>query len=404
MKTYRNPTLLRGTALPLLFAVATVSSAQELPEPPASPAPGAAARRQALDFAFRFASAIEADPKDQAKAQEAVVRDYAAAGLMDEAVRRAEEIKGWRRAAVTADLAVMLAGQGRAEEAKRLLAQAEEAGKAAGSWEGQRVTAHVAHAVGAMGDGERSRQIASDIASQDHQYAGRSMASMAAGHAAAGDFGKAMEELAKLDKETDFDATWWRTVGYLGVARQKGITPRQRRQALEAAHRSAAGISGWKRAEALESIAEDLRKAGETGEARRTVKEAEEIILPLPDTMPIKAPLMSNLARAWARLGDKDRARALLEQAEAKAPSTLVVDQPGIYANVASVYLTLDDTPQAMRMYDAALTAAEGLVNARPRALAVVDICRSLGRQGVTLSASMRARLDALLGGLRDPW
>lgn len=403
MKTHRNPTLLRGAALSLLF-VASAATAQELPQPPLSPATGAAAGRLALDYAFRFASAIEADPKDRAKAQEDVVRDYAAAGLMDEAVRRAEEIEGWRRAAVTADLAAMLAGQGRGEEAKRLLAQAEEAGKAAGSWEGQRVTAHVASALGAMGEEERSRAIATDIASQDRQYAGRSMASIAAGHAAAGEFAKAMEELSKLDTETDFDATWWRTVGYLGVARQKGLTLLQRRQALEAAHRSATGIPGWKRAEALESIAVELRKAGEPGAARQAVREAEEIILPLADTMPIKAPLMSNLARAWARLGDKNRARALLEEATAKASSTLVVDQPGIYANVASVYLMLDDAAQAMRMYDVALRAAERLVNARPRALAVVEICRSLGRQGVTIPESMRASLDALLGGLRDPW
>ena len=403
MMTNRHP-ILAGRLVLAVLVLASAATAQELPQPPLSPAPGAAAGREALDYAFRFASAIETDPKDRAKAQEAVVREYAAAGDIDQAVSQAGRIDGWRRGAVMADLAAMLGGQGRGEEAKRLLEQAEVAGKAEGSWEGQRVTAHVAHALGTIGEGERSRTIATDIATQDRQYAGRSMASIAAGHAAAGEFAKAMEELAKLDKETDFDATWWRTVGYLGVARQKGLTPRQRKQALEAAHRSAAGIPGWKRAEALESIAEDLRKAGETAKARGTVKEAEEIILPLPDTMPIKAPLMSNLARAWARLGEKDRARALLEQAEAKTPSTLVIDQPGIYANVASVYLTLDDASKAMRMYDMALTAAEGLVNARPRALAVVEICRSLGRQGVTIPESMRARLDALLGGLRDPW
>jgi hypothetical protein len=43
-------------------------------------------------------------------------------------------------------------------------------------------------------------------------------------------------------------------------------------------------------------------------------------------------------------------------------------------------------------------------VNARPRALAAVDICRSLARNRVDVKAGMQGRLDALLAGLRDPW
>src|SRR5262245_43691773 len=89
---------------------------------PAGPASGgheiaSAPDLPALDYAFRFASAIAKDPKDRAKAQELAVAEFAAAGALDEAIRRADQIEGWRRGAVYADLATALAGMGRKEEA-----------------------------------------------------------------------------------------------------------------------------------------------------------------------------------------------------------------------------------------------------------------------------------------------
>jgi hypothetical protein len=36
--------------------------------------------------------------------------------------------------------------------------------------------------------------------------------------------------------------------------------------------------------------------------------------------------------------------------------------------------------------------------------LAVVEICRSIGKSGVGLDEPMRARLNALYAGLKDPW
>ncbi len=75
-----------------------------------------------------------------------------------------------------------------------------------------------------------------------------------------------------------------------------------------------------------------------------------------------------------------------------------------IDADLASGYWVAGDEANAKRLYGRALTRAEALENARPRALAVVEICRSMGREQVPASPETRARLDALYAGLRDPW
>src|SRR5882672_6845910 len=75
------------------------------PDLPADPPRDAvaAASPDPLDSAFRFATAIEADPKDQAMAQEDVVSELTALGRLEEAGLRAAEIKGWRQGTSYAD-------------------------------------------------------------------------------------------------------------------------------------------------------------------------------------------------------------------------------------------------------------------------------------------------------------
>jgi tetratricopeptide (TPR) repeat protein len=368
-------------------------------------APAGPAGLEALDYAFRFASAIERDPKDRAKAQELVIGEYLSIGALDEALGRIDAVEGWRRGVVCADLAAVLAKRGRADEARALVGRAEDVRRTLAGWEGQRIEAHVAQALAMLGEGDRLGGIASELAQGDPlQYAGQAAATVATGRAVRGDFDAAMRHLAPLEGNDDFEAAWWRTTGLLAVARQEGLARGQRLQALDAARRSADRIPGWKRAEALESIAEDYRLLGRRGRARDALAAAETVIGSMPPDLPEKAPLLANLARARAGAGDGIRARELLKQAEPLVAGALVIDQPGIYANVASAYHRLGDAPEARRLYDRALDAAAALQNARPRALAVTAVCRQMGRHGVRLDEATRGRLDSLLIGLGDPW
>ncbi|HKQ60147.1 MAG TPA: hypothetical protein VJS92_02610, partial [Candidatus Polarisedimenticolaceae bacterium] len=123
-----------------------------------------------------------------------------------------------------------------------------------------------------------------------------------------------------------------------------------------------------------------------------------------PATSELKPALLANLARRRARLGDPERARTLLGEAEGLVPGVLDLDRAANFANIAASYLALGDDVAMWRLYALAFDAAETLANARPRVLAVVEICRSLGRNRVELNPRTRERLDALLAGLHEPW
>jgi tetratricopeptide (TPR) repeat protein len=365
----------------------------------------APATSTALDWAFKFASAIHADPKDMGKAQEAVVREYSARGELDEALERAQLIQGWRRGTALADLAADFAAAGRTDEAHALVAKAEAYRRGVEGWENPRIQAHVARALARLGEVDRSREIARGLAESDpEQYTGGAAAAVATALAAQGLLDAALARLAQLDADTDFDVAWSRTLGYVEIARLENLSKEQRARALQAAGRSAAGVPGWKSGEAWLLVADEYQALGDRRQARAATNAASASVRELPATMEVTAPLVSRLAGAWAEIGEKRRARELLAGLEAGVPQTLVTRQPESYAAIAAAYLAIRDDAQARRLYDRALAAAADLENARPRALAVVAVCNSMGRSGLSLDDSTLTRLETLYSNLGDPW
>src|SRR5262245_21960383 len=359
----------------------------------------------AFSYAFRFASAIVSDEKDRAASQESVLQDLAEAGHEQEALSKVEQIEGWRRGVVYADLATRLAADGDKTGANDLIHKAQEVAASTEGWQKERIQAQLAQAMAAVGNTAMAGTMASAVASSDpRQYAARSTATMASSTATEKGFDEAMQRLDSMSSDTDLETSWWRTVGYASMARRADLPRDQRMKALAAARKSADSLSGWKRAEALESIANEYHKQGDDKSARECLQAADALLMQLPDTVPIKAALLSNLARDWVTMGERQRARELVAQAEAVVPRAPLIDRPALYANVATSYAALNDDPATRRLYDKALQETEGLVNARPRALAAVAVCRSMGRQGQELDGATRGRLDALLAGLKDPW
>jgi tetratricopeptide (TPR) repeat protein len=360
---------------------------------------------EALSYAFKFASAIDPDPKDKAKAQELVVREYAARGDIDEAVKLAAAIENWRRGVVLADLARQLAGEGRKEEARKLIEQARSLRKEIQGWQNPRISAHIAEALAALGELPESRELSAKIADDDPQaYSSRSVATVATAFTAKRNFEAAMEQLAILTDEIDVYETWWRTQGYLEIGRETAFTKAQRLEALDAATASCESIVGWKQAQMLQWLAAEYRSLGKNKKARAALRRAEEVVAAVPPTRSAKAVMLSSLAGAWAGIGETDRAADLMLQAEKFVPNNMIIDQPGVYAMLAESYYRMEKAEDSERLFDTALDSAEELVNARPRALAVVAICRSMGRSGADLDDTTRGRLDALFAGLKDPW
>jgi len=393
MKTRRSPAV-----FPVLIVLAVTGSS------PSRSATTVPPGQQALDQAFRFASAIRTDPRDMDQAQEGVVQDYAAIGAWEAAAAAAQRMQGWRRGTATADLATLLARAGKKDEAHRQVEIAEAVRVATSGWQERRIAAYVAQALATLGETERAITLASDVARGDREYQGRAASTLAAADATAGRFDAGMSRLAHMAGDSDLETAWWRTSGFLGMAQSTGLTAAQRRQALDAARTAADQVPGWKKAEALESIAEEYRTQGHGEQAREALSAATSTLEAQPDTLLSKAALLSELGSAWGEAGEPARGARLLDQAGRLIPAAQEIERPALYAHLAAGWHLLGNPDRAWAEWDRALTSAADLVNARPRALAITQICRSIGRRNVPLTSASQARLDTLYAGLRDPW
>ncbi|HKQ96570.1 MAG TPA: hypothetical protein VJV75_01715 [Candidatus Polarisedimenticolia bacterium] len=359
----------------------------------------------ALDYAFRFASAIVPDPKDRAKAQELAIDAFAATGAWDEAIRRADQVEGWRRGVVYADLAAGLARAGRRDEAKALVDKAETVRVTVEGWQNPRIASHVAVALGALGETEKARSMAAQVASEDpQQYGGATAVHEATRLAGTGDVGAALRQLRSLDGNNELEVIWARVSGSLAIGRRADAPTKSRVAALKEARTAAARLPLERRLEALIGIAATYDSLGRPGPARDVLREAADAVAELPSGDAARIPFLIDLGGAWATAGSADRGRAALESAEPLVARALVIDQPGLYARVASGYRRIPDENEARRLDLKALDSAAAMTISRPRALAIAAICRQWGTDRVALDAPTRARLDGLLVGLGEPW
>lgn len=397
-------------ALPFALPVALIAAADALcgpalATPSTAPDSATTAGIPALDYAFRFASAITPDPKDRAKAQQLAIDGFAAVGAWDEALQRADAVEGWRRGVVYADLAEGLARVGRRDEAKRLVGKAEAVRAGVDGWQNPRVASRIAAALAAIGETEQARAIAARVASEDpQQYGGATAAAEAAHLAASGDVDAALRQLKDLAGNNDLEVAWARAGAALAIGRRADAPAKSRAKALEEAKTAAGPLPLELRLQTLLGVASAYDDLDRRGDARATLKEAAGLVEALPADDAARVPFLIDLGAAWAAAGAPDRGREALAGAEPLVAKTLVIDQPGLLARLASGWRKIPDAAAARRLDTRALDAAAAMTISRPRALAVAAICRQWGADGVTLDAPTRARLDALLAGLGEPW
>jgi hypothetical protein len=353
---------------------------------------------------MRFASAIVSDEVDRGRAQEAVVQDLATGGFLDQAWEQAREIAGWRRGTALADLGARFARAGRFAQARQALLEARTVQARTGGWQGRRIALRATGAQAALGEVDAAAAEASRQANEDNQYAGMAEAMSAPALAARGDLAQALLVLGSLDEAKDLDASMNRTQGYLDVAAVEGLDREQRLEVLARTGGSAAGIPGWAALEKQARVAMLQADAGDPGAARATLEAADASLWSLPATLPVRAMLLSRAAAAWGRAGEPARGVRLLGAAADGVPAMPLIDQPAAFASVAAGHALLGNTTEAARWFSRSLDEAARLVNARPRALAVVEIAREMARAGWAPDETTTSRLDALLGGLGAPW
>jgi hypothetical protein len=372
---------------------------------PAGAAPSAAnPSLDALDYAFRFATAIKSDARDRAKAQELALGEYAAAGAYDEAARRAPEIEGWRRGMLYATVATQLAREGRADEARTFIGKAEEVRQNTSGWENPRISSQVAEALALLGDTRQSNRLTAELATADPiQYAGRAAATDAVGAAMQGDFEQGMTKLRALESNNDLDTAWGRTTGYLALAKHADAPQASRLEALDAARASAESLPLERRLDGLLQIAPEYTALGRKGNAKKTVASAAALVAAIPASAEA-IPGFIAVGQTWAEIGEPEKARKSLQQAEGLVSQALSIDQPGLIERIASAYRRVPDAERAHRLDLEAIDNAVAMRLSRPRAISISAICRQMGKDGVVPDEALRSRLESLLAGLGEPW
>jgi tetratricopeptide (TPR) repeat protein len=374
-----------------------------LPDPARTASAGPTDRLLSLDYAFRFASAIHDDPKDRAKAQELALEAYTAEGAYDVVAQRAEQIDGWRRGLVYADLATVLARQGRAAEARANIDKAEAVRATVEGWQNPRISAHVAEAWALLGETEKAAVITAGLATADPiQYAGRATATDAVALATKGEFQQAFARLLALEENDDIDVASARTNGYLALAENENAPLKGRQKALDAARASALRLPLELRVDALLRVAAQSAALGRARNGRSAVSAALSAVEDGAPASSERIPYLIEIGRAWARLGEPQKAREALERAGTFVNGALSIDRPGLLARIASGYRQIPDEARARSFVLTAMDAAAEMPLSRPRALSLSAICRQMGQDGVTPEGEVRARLDALLAGLGD--
>lgn len=397
-----------GILVPAII-IATVSTLGPALGSRAATAPSTstpAAASEVLDLGMRIASSISSDAKDRARAQESVVLETAMQGAIDQAARLAEQIDGWRRGVAQAEIAAMAARAGRFDLARSLIAAARKLAESPQGWEPSRVLAHVARAEALLGRLDSAKPATERLVAEDEQqYRGFPGIAEATAHAARGEFDAAMRALDAVSEEPGFELGWWRASAYIDLARAPGLSEDRRKRALEAAVAATLKQDEMiNRLDTLERVANAYQDLGIPEGARAVLGQSAAITDRLPDSTVLKGSFLAGQARVWARIGEVERSGAILERALTAAAKAPAIDRPAVLANIAAGYGALGDAASTARVLGQAIQETESLVNARPRALAAVEICRAVARFGVPLSAELHGRLERIHRGLKAPW
>ncbi|VGO21407.1 hypothetical protein SCARR_03480 [Pontiella sulfatireligans] len=354
-----------------------------------------ASNTTALEYGWSFACCIKTDAKDKAKCQEKIAVAYLSDGLPAEAHDLAQQIEGWRRGVLHADLAAYYAEHGNDVEALKSLARAKLDLRTESEWRKERIEQHIELAQAYMGmlpDAEATGgkpnewlQIYAELSSANPESWSNSLAPLLS------------MNLEVPAEEWEFNI--WSTQQYLSLSQHTALDQDARRLVLKKAYESAGLVPGWKSFDFKLQVIRALAPAGEKTNAGEWLDAvaAQLMGLRLPDF--VKVPLLIQAAEAATACGRSDAFQDVAGMAEELIETLQAIEQPAALAQLAKAYANAGMKPKSIEGYDRALEIASALENPRPRAMAYVDICLAFdGTEGIALG-SFSDRLDTGLKG-----
>lgn len=366
----------------------------------------------ALEWGFKFASAIPVKPHivDRSKSQYSVLEYYLEADLTDDAAIQAARIADWRRCLFNADLAYYYTEKKDSPKVAQYIGAAFDCrngidGWQAG-WQKDRVLLRIAEAqvmAGQWGDVEK---IEEELPSE---FAARTTALRFSRMDGPADYEKRLDQLKPLEISEHMEVQRDVALAYIEILKQlgNGATDEQCATLQARIYRLSEKLPLMVQHEIFCSLSRDAFEAGHGDMGRDVLNDATGKMTRRELNARYDVAALSELARIWQVLaGESRKAASLLEKAETLMSGSGLksTNRVAPLVSLALGYGVCGKEDDAWNYVAMALHAAESQVNARPRAIAITEICNGIARWGAPLSKDIEKELIRLHEGLGDPW
>ncbi len=338
-----------------------------------------------LDLAFKSASVLPAQPhiKSRSRAQDGVVAACLELGQPLRALRDADAIGNWRRAAGYADIALYCARNGLASGVEHCVELARQhaatfSTEKSQDWQRARIEQKIARA---------QAQLAHDE-SFDLDARLRDVAAIAA----SGDFD---EVRAALDECTELYDRKYADAAQRGAI-QRGIEASWTKLAIAL------------RVELVVRLAEIAVEHADRAQATELVARARELVGGASWSLEQRLPIAARMAQLRHEIGESDDARRELDEAlalyDANEAQIQSAERAAPLRAIARAYQTIGARERALAVAAKALEAGAVNPNGRPRAEDLSATCRAMALSAIEPDEATWKRMHAIYAGLKQPW
>lgn len=367
----------------------------------------AASRRELLEMAFSAATAIPADPhlKDRSRAQEAVVDACLDLDQPKRAWECIQQIEDWRRGAAYADLAFHLVSKrGDTKEYEQYLEKARTISENAEDWMRDRIRVKMARTHAWLGQSELAAELEAGVVEAETGKVDvvRSMRLDESG------FDDRMKAVDDAVAKGSFDFTRNALDGCVQLFDRFYGDQARRKQAEEKIKSSWSGLPVSVRVALMMDLIKKSLAHDDQAKAQDLLHEAQVMADGFNWAPEFAVPLKARLGGLRCQAGEKDSGRSQIDEAaslfKSQRETILTTDRAATLVTIAESYQDVGDGAAAMKAYVQAFEEATANGNARPRALDVSAICRSMAVHAASPGTEFLIRIRQSIAGLGNPW